>query len=128
MAINLIVRRKNLNIFLQTREDETLLTLKKEIHGILQINPTDQKLYFKRSDTVKSQPDAYSAITLTDTATLKECGYNGNMTEFENFSEMGLATRGKDGEFEELVIQPLSQPPELPDCMKPVEVKVEPKK
>ncbi|XP_023338162.1 elongin-B [Eurytemora carolleeae] len=106
MDVFLMVRRKKTTIFLDAKETTTVLDLKKMIEGITKKGPSDQQLYSK-DDTV-----------MEDEKSLFDYGLTSGLAKAQQPAEVGLAFRGEDG-WEELEKTPYSNPPELPDVMKP---------
>jgi len=106
MDVFLMVRRKKTTIFLDAKETTTVLDLKKMIEGITKTAPADQQL-FNKDDVVMEEDKSLSDYGLTS-ATAKA----------QQPAEVGLAFRSDDG-WEEQEKTPYSNPPELPDVMKP---------
>ncbi|XP_065830545.1 elongin-B-like [Oscarella lobularis] len=105
MDIFLKVRRHKTTLFLDAKESTTVLELKKMVEGILKYSPEDQRLY--REDQL-----------LDDAKTLGDSGFPNNVAKAQSPAEIGLAVKQEDGEFEALLIEDLSKPPELPEVMK----------
>lgn len=96
-----MVRRKKSTIFLDAKEDTTVLEIKRMIHGITKVNPEDQNLYYKNE-------------ILEDNKHLSDYGMNVTTAKAQSPATIGLAYNTDDG----LDITPLSTPPDLPDVMK----------
>ncbi|ESP01487.1 hypothetical protein LOTGIDRAFT_225362 [Lottia gigantea] len=109
MDVFLTIRQKKTTIFTDAKESTTVNEVKKIIEGILKVAPENQKLF--KDD----QP------LTDDNKTLSDCGFTSATARAQQPATIGLATRKDDGEFENLEITPLSNPPELPDVMKPQE-------
>lgn len=107
MDVFLMIRRKTCTIFTDAKESTTLYEVKKIIEGILKIIPENQKLY---KDEVPMTDD---------NKTLGDYGYTSATARAQAPATMGLTFKKDDGEWEGLEISPLSQPPDLPDVMKP---------
>jgi len=103
-----MIRRKKTTIFIDAKEDTSILELKRMIAGITKVRPEDQKLYKDR-------------IEMSDEKTIGDYGMNGNTAKPQLPSTIGLAFRKDDGEFEELEVASLSQPPPVPEVMRPPE-------
>lgn len=101
-----MLRRKKATIFTDAKESTTVHEVKRIVEGILKVRPEDQKLY--KDD----QP-------LDDNKTLGDYGFTFATARAQAPATIGLAVRQDDGEFEALEVTPLSNPPELPDVMKP---------
>lgn len=106
MDVFLMIRRKKTTIFMDCKENSTVLELKKMIGGITKVAPEDQRLF------KELQP-------MEDSKTLADCGYTSTAARAQSPAVIGLAFRKEGGDFEELEIDPYSSPPELPDVMKP---------
>ncbi|XP_076108277.1 elongin-B-like isoform X1 [Mytilus galloprovincialis] len=102
----LMLRRKKATIFTDAKESTTVHEVKRIVEGILKVRPEDQRLY--KDD----QP-------LDDNKTLGDYGFTFATARAQAPATIGLAFRQDDGEFEALEVTPLSNPPELPDVMKP---------
>ncbi|XP_041456469.1 elongin-B-like [Lytechinus variegatus] len=107
MDVFLMIKRQKTTIFTDAKETNTVFELKRIIEGITKKSPEDQQLY-KDGDT------------LDDTKTLGDCGLTSNTAKAQAPAMLGLAFRECEGaDFEQLNITPYSNPPELPDVMKP---------
>jgi len=106
MDVFLMVRRKKTTIFLDAKETTTVLDLKKMIEGITKQSPADQML-FNQEDLVMEEEKSLSDYGLTSAS-----------AKAQQPAEVGLAYRCDDG-WEEQEKTPYSNPPELPDVMKP---------
>jgi len=107
MDVFLMVRRKKTTIFLDAKETTTVSDLKKMIEGITKKAPADQQL-FNKDDVV-----------MEDDKSLLEYGLTSAGAKAQQPAEVGLAFRNEDGSWEEQEKTPYSNPPELPDVMKP---------
>jgi len=107
MDVFLMVRRKKTTIFLDAKETTTVLDLKKMIEGITKKCPADQQLYNK-DDTA-----------MDDDKNLFDYGLTSAVAKAQQPAEVGLAFRSDDGGWEDAEKTPYSNPPELPDVMKP---------
>lgn len=96
-----MIRRKKSTIFLDAKEDTSVLEIKRMIHGITKVTPEDQTLYYKNE-------------VLEDNKHLSDYGMNVNTAKAQSPATIGLAYNTDDG----LDITPLSTPPDLPDVMK----------
>ncbi|GIX86589.1 elongin-B [Caerostris darwini] len=109
MDVFLMVRRKKTTIFLDAKENTTVYELKKMIEGITKVPPENQELF--REEAVMESHKI-----------LGEYGLNCTTAKAQAPAQVGLAYRDIDSMgFESLEITPLSNPPELPDVMKPPE-------
>lgn len=101
MEIFVQIRRQKTTIFLDTKENATVMELKRMLSGIIRTPPEDQKLIYNR-------------ITLEDREELRHY-FTAKAT---CPAELGLCLRDKDtGDFEPLNMTPYSEPPELPSVM-----------
>jgi len=108
MDVFLMVRRKKTTMFLDAKDTTTVLELKKMIEGITKRAPADQRLYNKDDEIME------------DDSQLQECGITNAVAKAQLPAEVGLAFRSEfDGAWEDLEKVPYSNPPELPDVMKP---------
>lgn len=108
MDVFLMICRKKSTMFLDAKEDTPISEVKKMIAGITKIKPSNQRL-FKDRDELKND------------RTLAEYGFTASTAKPQQPGTIGLAFRNDDGDWEELEITPLSQPPELPEVMRPQE-------
>ncbi|XP_071477123.1 elongin-B-like [Diadema setosum] len=109
MDVFLMIKRQKTTIFTDAKETNTVFELKRIIEGITKRSPEDQQL-FKDGET------------LDDTKTLGDCGLTSNTAKAQAPAMLGLAFRESEGaDFEQLTISPYSNPPELPDVMKPTD-------
>jgi len=108
MDVFLMVCRKKTTIFLDAKEDTQVLELKKMIAGITKVKPINQRLFKEREE-------------LKDERTLADCGFTANSAKPQQPGTIGLAFRNENGDWEDLEVTPLSQPPELPEVMRPQE-------
>jgi len=107
MDVFLMVRRKKTTIFLDAKETTTVLDLKKMIEGITKKSPGEQQL-FNKDD-----------ILMEDDKSLCDYGLTSAVAKAQQPAEIGLAFRCEDGSWEDQEKTPYSNPPELPDVMKP---------
>jgi transcription elongation factor B subunit 2 len=107
MDVFLMIRRKKMTIFLDAKENTTVLELKRMIEGITKKTPMEQRLYNKE-DTI-----------MEEDKTLADYGLTSSLARAQSPAEVGLAFALDGGLFEELEKTPYSSPPELPDVMKP---------
>jgi len=108
MDVFLMVCRKKTTIFLDAKEDTLVLELKKMITGITKVKPSNQRLFKDRDE-------------LRDELTLADCGFTASLAKPQQPGAIGLAFRNENGDWEDLEVTPLSQPPELPEVMRPQE-------
>uniref|UniRef100_A0A0B7ABU6 Elongin-B n=1 Tax=Arion vulgaris TaxID=1028688 RepID=A0A0B7ABU6_9EUPU len=107
MDVFLMIRRKKCTIFTDAKESTTLGEVKKIIEGILKVPPENQRLY--KDDTPM----------LDEHKALSDYGYTSTVARAQSPATIGLVFKTEGGDLELLEIQPLSNPPELPDVMKP---------
>jgi len=106
MDVFLMIRTKKTTIFLDAKENTTVLELKKMLQGICKHSPEDIQLM------KEDQP-------LDDNKTIGDNGFTSSTARAQAPATIGMTFRKEaDGEFEPLEIAPLSTPPELPDVMK----------
>ncbi|XP_015782735.1 elongin-B-like [Tetranychus urticae] len=109
MSVFLMVRRRKTTIFLDCKENTTVLEIKKMIAGITKVDVEDQRLY-------------YNDEILEDNRCLSEYYINDATAKAQSPATIGLAFRefnsSDSNKFEKHEITPLSTPPELPDVMK----------
>ncbi|ESN92019.1 hypothetical protein HELRODRAFT_181795 [Helobdella robusta] len=108
MDVFLMVRRKNVTLFLDAKESTTVIELKKIIKGILKKN-LDEILLYKDNQQID------------ETKTLGDVGYTSVTAKAQAPATIGLVFKQDDGTFEPLEITELSTPPDLPEVMKPQE-------
>ncbi|XP_027014895.1 elongin-B [Tachysurus fulvidraco] len=106
MDVFLMIRRHKTTIFTDAKESTTVYELKRIVEGILKRPPEDQRLY--KDDQL-----------LDDSKTLGDCGFTSQTARPQAPATVGLAFRISDDAFEQLQVDPFSNPPELPDVMKP---------
>jgi len=99
------IRRHKTHIFCDAKETTNILELKRIVQGILKVKPEDQQLW---KDDKQLQAEQ----------TLADCGFNANTARAQQPAIISLALRDSDGSFEKLVVEPLSEPPPLPDVMR----------
>ncbi|ODM91051.1 Transcription elongation factor B polypeptide 2 [Orchesella cincta] len=109
MDVFLMICRKKTTIFLDAKEDTSVLELKRMIAGITKVMPENQRLF---KDTNEMNNDR----------TLADYGLNSASAKPQCPATIGLAFRNENGDWEDLEIAPLSQPPELPEVMRPPDV------
>jgi len=78
------------------------------VAGITKVKPHNQRLFKDREE-------------LKDDRTLTEYGFTATSAKPQQPGAIGLAFRNDNGDWEDLEISPLSQPPELPEVMRPQE-------
>jgi len=105
MDVFLMVRRKKTTIFIDAKEDTSVLDLKRMIAGITKVMPEDQKLFKDREE-------------MKDEKTIGDYGLNPGTAKPQLPATVGLVFKNENGDWEELEISPLSQPPELPEVMR----------
>ncbi|XP_071451025.1 elongin-B [Hetaerina americana] len=106
MDVFLMIRRKKMTIFTDTKETTSVHELKKIIEGILKFAPENQQLFNKDN------------ILMEDDKTLQDYGLTSVSAKAQCPAAVGLAIRQDNGEFESLELTPFSSPPDLPDVMK----------
>ena len=106
MDVFLMIRRKNMTIFTDAKDNTTVLELKKIIEGILKISPVNQQLFNKDN------------VVMTDSKFLSDYGLTSATAKAQCPALVGLAVRQENGQFELLEMTPFSLPPDLPDVMK----------
>jgi len=99
------IRRHKTHIFCDAKETSNVLELKRIIQGILKVKPEDQRLY--KEDKELNTEQSFS-----------ECGFNPNTARAQQPAVVSLAIRKQDGSFEDVYVEPLSEPPPLPDVMR----------
>lgn len=105
MDVFLMIKRRKATIFAEAKESSTVLEVKKIVEGIMKVPPENQRLW--KDD----QP-------MDDNKPLSEYGFTSATAKAQDPAPIGLSFKQEDGEFEPLVIIPLSTPPALPDVMK----------
>ncbi|CAG0892256.1 unnamed protein product [Cyprideis torosa] len=105
MEVFLMIRRHKTTIFTDAKENTTVRELKKIVHGILKVSPEDQRLYKEEQ-------------LMDDSKQLSEYGLDHTIAKAQAPATVGLAIKQENGEWEALKIDPLSDPPPLPDIMK----------
>ncbi|XP_076857053.1 elongin-B-like isoform X2 [Brachyhypopomus gauderio] len=101
-----MIRRHKTTIFTDAKESTSVYELKRIVEGILKRPPEHQRLY--KDDQL-----------LEDSKTLGDCGFTNQTARPQAPATVGLALRTNDDAFELLHMEPFSNPPELPDVMKP---------
>jgi len=109
MDVYIIVKRKRTSFFTDLRETCTILELKKMVEGVLKFKPEDQQLSDESGSTIYEDNQTLSSYNLTGHEARAHCP-----------AVIGLAVRDQStGNFEHLVIEALSDPPPLPEIMRP---------
>ena len=103
----MIVRRRNLSILIDTKEDATVTDLKRQISVLINRTPDEQMLL--RDDT-----------ELMDGVNLSQYNITPITAKPQSPCVLGLCLK-ENGQFEALDITPYSTPPELPDSLKNTE-------
>jgi len=106
MDVFLMVRRKKTTIFIDAKEDTTVLNLKRMVSGITKVLPEDQKLFTNNKEEMKDEKH------------LSDYGLNATYAKPQNPATVSLVFRDDSGNWEDVDIAPLSQPPELPEVMR----------
>jgi len=106
MDVFLMVRRKKTTVFIDAKEDTSVLELKRMVSGITKVLPEDQKLYATNREEMR------------DDKHLSDYGLTAANAKPQNPATVSLAFRDGSGNWEEIDIAPLSQPPELPEVMR----------
>jgi len=78
------------------------------IEGVLKFKPEDQQLSDERGVTVYDDNQTLASYSLTGSEARAHCP-----------AIIGLAVRDQSGRFEKLEIESLSDPPPLPEIMRP---------
>nr|CDQ01268.1 BMA-ELB-1 [Brugia malayi] len=102
-----ILRRKT-HIFCDVKENATVLELKKIIEGILKV-PINKQI-------LKKQTEDGFWHTIEDRQTLSECGYTPQNSRAQAPAPLALVVANEE---EDVIIEPLSIPPPVPDAMRP---------
>ncbi|VDN05063.1 unnamed protein product [Thelazia callipaeda] len=102
-----ILRRK-VHIFCHVKESANVLELKKIVEGILKV-PVNKQVLKKRSEDGFWQ-------TIEDGQTLCECGYTPLNSRAQAPSPLALVVTNEE---EDVIIEPLSIPPPVPDAIRP---------
>lgn len=119
MIIYLLVRRHKQNIFLEASESDTVLDIKLMLQGILKKEPQDQQLFYLKEAEESAMSDE-AMVLLQDNERLLDRGITANNAKAQSPARLGLCFRLDSGSgFEALEISPYSNPPPLPDIMKP---------
>jgi len=101
-----MIRRGKTTIFTDAKENTALIDVKKIIEGITKSAPENQRLF--RDDMPMTD----------DNKTLGDYGLNTTNAKAQDPATIGLVYKKEDGEWENLVMEALSTPPDLPDVMK----------
>jgi len=101
----LMIRRKKTTIFIDVREETSVLELKRMIAGITKVHPEDQRLYKEREE-------------MKDEKNIGDYGLNAATAKPQLPATIALTLRNEVGEWEDMDIAPLSVPPELPEVMR----------
>jgi len=118
------IQRGHTHIFLDVKENEKVQILKKMIHGILKVDVSNQRLYTSLgvADTTgvgTSAGDSGEWRELDDDKLLSQCGFSSANARAQAPLLLALACC-EGGNWEKVSMVPLSQPPPLPDVMRPV--------
>uniref|UniRef100_A0A914VWD2 Ubiquitin-like domain-containing protein n=1 Tax=Plectus sambesii TaxID=2011161 RepID=A0A914VWD2_9BILA len=105
------IQRKKTHIFCDAKDSSTVLELKKVIEGILKIPTGEQTLKKQADDQAKTWE------TLDDAKSLSDCGFSTLNAKAQHPAVVALCLV-KDGQAEDVMIDPLSTPPPLPDVMR----------
>eukprot|EP00794_Sanderia_malayensis_P014175 gene14175-15654_t len=111
MEVFLMVKRKNLSMFLDGKVSTTVLEVKKMIQGITRKLPEEQQLYLYKEDKV-----------MEDNKTLGDYGLTNQSAKAQLPALLAVAYKQEDGSFETLDVTPVSEPPELPEVMQKQDV------
>uniref|UniRef100_T1JCY8 peptidyl-tRNA hydrolase n=1 Tax=Strigamia maritima TaxID=126957 RepID=T1JCY8_STRMM len=106
IATCLATKPKKMTIFTDAKETTMVYELKKIIEGITKVTPAEQRLY-------------RDELMMEDTKSLADYGLTSAVAKAQAPATIGLVCKLPDGSFEALEMTPLSNPPELPDVMKP---------
>eukprot|EP00112_Aurelia_sp_Birch-Aquarium-sp1_P013907 Seg298.10 transcript_id=Seg298.10/GoldUCD/mRNA.D3Y31 product=Elongin-B protein_id=Seg298.10/GoldUCD/D3Y31 len=108
MEVFLMVKRKKLSMFLDGKVTTTVLEIKKMIQGITRKAPEEQQLYL---DSEKK--------LMEDNKTLGDYGITNQTAKAQSPALLVVAYyQNEEGDFEQIEVAPLSQPPEPPEVMK----------
>eukprot|EP00112_Aurelia_sp_Birch-Aquarium-sp1_P000236 Seg1019.11 transcript_id=Seg1019.11/GoldUCD/mRNA.D3Y31 product=Elongin-B protein_id=Seg1019.11/GoldUCD/D3Y31 len=103
-----MVKRKKLSMFLDGKVTTTVLEIKKMIQGITRKAPEEQQLYL---DSEKK--------LMEDNKTLGDYGITNQTAKAQSPALLVVAYyQNEEGDFEQIDVAPLSQPPEPPEVMK----------
>jgi len=92
-------------MFIDAKEDTSVLELKRMVAGITKVLPDDQKLFSSREEMKEEKH-------------LSDYGFTAGTAKPQNPATVTLVFRDDSGNWEEQDIAPLSQPPELPEVMR----------
>uniref|UniRef100_A0A5S6QPT7 Ubiquitin-like domain-containing protein n=1 Tax=Trichuris muris TaxID=70415 RepID=A0A5S6QPT7_TRIMR len=104
MEIFLEVQRQQLHVFVVMAENHTVSQLKEKLTSLFSVNPDDMRLHA-------------GGNILDDSQMLKDAGFMKGTCEASHPGVVGLSLRSSDGQWEELSITPVSDPPPLPDVL-----------
>ncbi|GFR32477.1 hypothetical protein TNCT_489121 [Trichonephila clavata] len=108
------VLRKNIHYILDVKLNTTAGIIKRMIDGISKIPPENQRIYYE--DRIMRPTDTLASIGITkEMASLSK-----------KFVQLGLAIKRYEL-FEKLEMQPVAEPPELPEVFKEYESELDPK-
>ncbi|KAI1295594.1 Elongin-B [Halotydeus destructor] len=117
MIVYLLVRRKSQNIFLEADENDTVREIKLMVEGILKKSTSNQKFYYLSTDENITED---TSQVMQDDASLNSFGVTTSTARAHSPARIGLVFRNESGSgWEQLDIVPYSNPPPLPDIMKP---------
>ena len=102
-----MIRRKKTTMFIDAKENTTVAELKRMIEGITKTPPNQQRLFNR------------DAVVMDDDKTLSDCGLTSTLAKAQSPAEIALACMAEHGVWEDAEKTPYSNPPELPDVMKP---------
>jgi len=108
-SVFLMIRYKKTTLYLDAKESDTIESLKNQIKGLLDVDIKQQKL-FRPNDSLGEE--------LSDSKALANCGITATTALAYRPFELYFTPETAEG-LEEMDITPYSQPPELPDVMKP---------
>jgi len=108
-----MIRRHKTHIFCNTKENSSVLELKRIIEGILKVSPANQQLY-----RIDDERDVSKCRMLEDHQLLSDAGLNATVARAQQPAILGLCFKKEDGSWESLELTSVSEPPELPDVMK----------
>ena len=114
MDVYFQLRRQKTTIYTDLKETNSVLELKKTLQGILKKPAEDMKLF-----NMSQKDSKNSFMELEDGVTLKDCGFDSNNARPQAPAELAYVFRVGDTEWEEIDIVKYSDPPELPDVMRP---------
>ncbi|XP_065054944.1 elongin-B-like [Rhopilema esculentum] len=107
MEVFIIVKRKNLTMFLDGKMTTTVFEVKKMIQGITKKLPEDQRLLLLQENR-----------EMEDNKTLADYGLTSQVAKAQTPALLAVTYKNEDGQFEEVDFTPLSQPPDPPEALK----------